>query len=122
MDIEELIRKCTAISIKGEQLNKISFMGRKSARGEQIAACYLVGKIMHQRGVNLEGLRSAMLQIWRTNKEVRIEMLKFAVEADKKRVMGGGPWHFDGALMVLMKPKGISKPIIHSHTFLGSSS
>ncbi|KAH9649425.1 CCHC-type domain-containing protein [Citrus sinensis] len=61
---------------------------------------------MHQRGVNLEGLRSAMLQIWRTNKEVRIEslgsnifMFKFAVEADKKRVMGGGPWHFDGALM-----------------------
>ena len=98
MDTEELIRKCKAISIKGDQPNKISLMGRKSARGEQIAACCLVGKIMHQRGVNLEGLRSAMLQIWRTNKEVRIESLgsniftfKFAVEADKKRVMGGGP-------------------------------
>ncbi|KAK9221980.1 hypothetical protein WN944_010411 [Citrus x changshan-huyou] len=114
MDTEELIRKCKAISIKGEQPNKISFMGRKSVRGEQIAACCLVGKIMHQRGVNLEGLRSAMLQIWRTNKEVRIEslgsnifMFKFDVEADKKRVMGGGPWHFDGALMVLTEPKGI---------------
>ncbi|KAH9800887.1 CCHC-type domain-containing protein [Citrus sinensis] len=89
-------------------------MGRKSARGEQIAACCLVGKIMHQRGVNLEGLRSAMLQIWRTNKEVMIEslgsnifMFKFAVEADKKRVMGGGPWHFDRALIVLTEPKGI---------------
>ena len=114
MDTEELIRKCKAISIKGEQPNKISFMGKKSARGEQIAACCLVGKIMHQRGVNLEGLRSAMLQIWRTNKEVRIEslgsnifMFKFAVEADKKRVMGGGPWHFDRALIVLTEPKGI---------------
>ncbi|KAH9792118.1 CCHC-type domain-containing protein [Citrus sinensis] len=114
MDTEELIRKCKAISIKGEQPNKISFMGRKSVRGEQIAACCLVGKIMHQRGVNLEGLRYAMLQIWRTNKEVRIEslgsnifMFKFDVEADKKRVMGGGPWHFDRALMVLTEPKGI---------------
>ncbi|KAH9781813.1 cchc-type domain-containing protein [Citrus sinensis] len=94
MDTEELIRKCKAISIKGEQPNKISFMGRKSARGEQIAACCLVGKIMHQRGVNLEGLRSAMLQIWRTNKEVRIESL------------GSNIFMFK-ALMVLTEPKGI---------------
>ncbi|KAL9438171.1 hypothetical protein AB3S75_023940 [Citrus x aurantiifolia] len=114
MDTEELIRQYKAISIKGDQPNKISLMGRKSARGEQIATCCLVGKIMHQRGVNLEGLRSAMLQIWRTNKEVRIESLgsniftfKFAAEADKKRVMGGGPRRFDRALIVLTKPKGI---------------
>lgn len=55
-----------------------------------------------------------MSQILRTNKEVRIEslgsnifMFKFFLEADKKRVMGGGPWHFDRALIVLTEPKGI---------------
>ena len=114
MDIEELNCKCKAISIREDQLNKISLIGRKSAKGEQIAACCLMGMILHQRKVNLEGLRCAMSQIWRTNKEVRIEslgsnifMFKFFLEADKKRVMGGGPWHFDRALIVLTEPKGI---------------
>lgn len=125
MDTEELIRKRKAISIRGEQTNKISLTGRKSVKGEQIAACCLVGKILHQRGVNLEGLRSAMLQIWRTNREVKIEslgnnifMFKFDLEADKKRVMGGGPWHFDQALIVLTEPKGIgdiaNQPFTHT--------
>lgn len=98
MDIEELFCKCKAISIREDQSNKISLIGRKSTKGEQIAACYLMGMILHQRRVNLEGLRYAMSQIWRTSKEIRIEslesnifMFKFALEADKKRVMGGGP-------------------------------
>ncbi|KAH9680322.1 hypothetical protein KPL71_026505 [Citrus sinensis] len=131
MDIEELNCKCKAISIREDQLNKISLIGRKSAKGEQIAAsligrksakgeqiaaCCLMGMILHQRKVNLEGLRCAMSQIWRTNKEVRIEslgsnifMFKFFLEADKKRVMGGGPWHFDRALIVLTEPKEIER-------------
>lgn len=47
MDIEELICKCKAISIREDQLNKISLIGRKSAKGEQIAACCLMGMILH---------------------------------------------------------------------------
>ncbi|KAH9728008.1 hypothetical protein KPL70_008866 [Citrus sinensis] len=36
-----------------------------------------------------------------------IFMFKFASEEEKKRVLMGGPWHFDRALIVLTEPTGI---------------
>ena len=32
----------------------------------------------------------------------KIFMFKFALEVDKRRVLVGGPWHFDRALIVLI--------------------
>lgn len=56
-------------------------------------------------------LRAAMQQIWRTGWEVKIEslgdnvfMFKFGLNEDKRRILAGGPWHFDRALIVLTKP------------------
>ena len=34
-------------------------------------------------------------------------MFKFSLEADKKRVLNSGSWHFDRALIVLQEPSGI---------------
>ena len=34
-------------------------------------------------------------------------MLNFYLEADKKRVLNGGPWHFKRALIVLQELSGI---------------
>lgn len=36
-------------------------------------------------------------------------MFKFASEADKRRVLSGGPWHFERALIVLKEPSGIGE-------------
>ena len=73
-----------------------------------------MGKVLISTGVNKEGLKIALQQVWRTFKEVKIEslgnnifMFKFAEEADKIRVITGGPWHFDRVLIVLTEPKGI---------------
>lgn len=59
-------------------------------------------------------LRAAMQQIWRTGWEVKIEslgdnvfMFKFGLNEDKRRILAGGPWHFDRALIVLTKPARI---------------
>lgn len=56
-------------------------------------------------------MRAAMQQIWRTGWEVKIEslgdnvfMFKFGLNEDKRRILAGGPWHFDRALIVLTKP------------------
>lgn len=90
---------------------------------EKVLAGYLMGKILLTRGVHKEGLKMALQQVWRTIKEVKIEslgvhifMFKFADEADKRRVMTGGPWHFDRALIVLTEPKGIGEIIKQSFT------
>ncbi|KAH9799961.1 hypothetical protein WN943_000608 [Citrus x changshan-huyou] len=114
METEELIKKCRAISLEGEEEDKVSFVGNMKTKGAEIAAGCLVGKILTTRGVSIEGLRAAMHQVWRTIRGVRIENLgenvflfKFALEADKRRVVTGGPWHFNRALLVLIEPTGI---------------
>ncbi|KAH9650909.1 CCHC-type domain-containing protein [Citrus sinensis] len=89
-------------------------MGRMKIKGEEVAANYLVGKVLTSRSINKEGLKVAMQMAWRTVKEVKIEsmgdnifLFKFASEEEKKRVLMGGPWHFNRALIVLTEPTGI---------------
>ena len=116
MDTEELIRKCKAISIGEDKEKIVNFEGSMRSKGRQVVVGCLVGKILHNRSVNQEGLKSALQMVWRTTKEVRIESLgnnvflfKFVLEADKKRILAGGPWHFDRVLIILTKPKGIGE-------------
>ncbi|KAH9670323.1 CCHC-type domain-containing protein [Citrus sinensis] len=114
MEIEELIKKCSAIPLEGEEEDKVSFVGKMKTKGAEIIVGCLVGKILTTRGVNIEGLRSMIHQVWRTVRGVRVEslgenvfMFKFALEVDKRRVLAGGPWHFNKALIVLTEPEGI---------------
>lgn len=55
-----------------------------------------------------------MQQVCRTGREVKIEnlednvfMFKFGSNDDKRRILVGGPLHFDIALIVLTEPYGI---------------
>ena len=64
--------------------------------------------------MNTEGLRTAMQQVWKSVREIKVESLgdnifvfKFPYETEKKRVSYGGPWYFDKALMVLTEPSGV---------------
>lgn len=114
MDTEELIQKCQAITLEGEEADKFMFEGQLKEKGFRVIAGCLVGKILLARGINREGLKTALYQAWRTVCDFKIEslgsnvfMFKFASEADKNRVLNRGPWHFDRALIVLQEPKGI---------------
>ena len=91
-------------------------MGRIKKKRERTAENYLAEKILIMRGINKEGLKTAMQQAWRTVNEVKIEsmgentfLFKFASEGEKKRVLKGGPWHFDKALIVMTKPAGLGE-------------
>lgn len=114
MDTEELIRKCKAITLDGEEADQIIFEGQMKEKGSRAIAGCLVGKILLARGVNRKGLKVALHQAWRTVSDFKIGslgsnifMFKFSLGADKKRVLNGGPWHFDRALIVLQEPSGI---------------
>ena len=89
---------------------------------KQMEGC-LLGKVLHPRGVSREGLRSASQQVWMIVDEVKIEKLgskififKCASEIDKRRVLSGGSWHFERALIVLKEPSGIGKIMKQSFT------
>ena len=91
MDTEELIRKCKAITIREEDKAKITLEVNLKNNKEQIMAGCLVGKVLLTNGVNKDGLKAALQQVWRTFKGVKIEsvgnnifMFKFAEKADKK--------------------------------------
>ncbi|KAL9458132.1 hypothetical protein AB3S75_007063 [Citrus x aurantiifolia] len=83
-------------------------------KGAKIVAECLMGKIIHNRKVHVDGLRIAIKVMWRTTREVKIEslgdnifMFRFENKTDKRRVLAGGPWHFNRALIVLTEPSGI---------------
>lgn len=46
----------------------------------------------------------------------KISMFKFTLEVDKKRVLLGGPWHFERALIILKEPSGIGEITKQSFT------
>ncbi|XP_052296966.1 uncharacterized protein LOC127902189 [Citrus sinensis] len=111
---EELIKKCSSIALEEEEEDKIMYEGKIKEKGEILAAHCLIGKILLNRGIHIEGLRNAMRQVWKTFREVKIEslgenffMFKFGTAEDKKRVFSGGPWHFDNSLIVFSEPKGV---------------
>lgn len=66
METEELIRKCRAITLKGEEVDQVFFEGQMKERGYRAIAGCLVGKILLTRGVNHEALKVALHQALRT--------------------------------------------------------
>ncbi|KAL9451795.1 hypothetical protein AB3S75_013380 [Citrus x aurantiifolia] len=114
METKEPIQKCSAITLEEEEEDKVMYGGNMKANGIKIASGCLVGKILTTRGISHEGVKAALQQAWRPMGSVKVEslrkqifMFKFSVEEDKKRVLAGGPWHFDRALIVLEEPRGI---------------
>lgn len=83
-------------------------MGRMKIKRERTAANCLVGKIFTHERSQYKGLKITIQQVWRTIKEVKVEsmgenifLFKFGSEEEKKRILMGGSWHFDRALIVL---------------------
>ena len=128
METEELIRKCSAITLEEEEEDKVIFGGSIKAKGEKIAAGSLVGIIFSTRGISHEGVKATLQQAWRPVGMIKVKSLrhkifefKFYSEEDKRRVLTGGPWHFVRALIALKEPRGIGNVADQpfSHLFLG---
>lgn len=72
-------------------------MGRIKKKRERTAANYLAKKILLMRGINKEGLKTAMQQAWKMVKEVKTERMRdniflfnFGSKEEKKRILIGG--------------------------------
>lgn len=69
-------------------------MGRIKKKRERTAANYLAEEILLIRGINKEGLKTAMQQAWKMVKEVKTErmrdnifLFKFGSKEEKKRIL-----------------------------------
>lgn len=118
--------KCKAIILEEEKKSRVVRSDIMKDKERKLVVECLLGKVFHLRGVNKEGLKSALQQVWGIVEEVKIEslgtkmfMFKFAFESDKRRVLSRGPWHFERALIVLKEPSDIKEIIKHSFTHTG---
>ncbi|KAK9178519.1 hypothetical protein WN943_027710 [Citrus x changshan-huyou] len=123
METEELIRRCKAITLRESEKSRVAIGDVMKGKGRKLVTGCLLGKVLHPRGVSREGIKSALQQVWKTAEGFKVESLgsktfvfKFASEADKKRVLSRGPWHFERALIVLKEPSGIGEIAKQSFT------
>ncbi|CAL9002135.1 unnamed protein product [Prunus brigantina] len=77
----------------------------------------LVGKVLTTNAFNREAFKQTMVKIWSTAREVVVKdigetlfLFIFATEADRQKVLRGGPWNFDKALVLLETPDGSVAP------------
>lgn len=68
MEIDELIQRRRSISSGEAEENKFSFKGKIKEKRVQIVAGYLIGKVLHTKGVNTKGPRMALNEVCQTKK------------------------------------------------------
>ncbi|KAK3204425.1 hypothetical protein Dsin_018471 [Dipteronia sinensis] len=76
-------------------------------------ALSLVGKVLTNKMVNMDGFMELISKIWKVREGVEIKLVANNVFAfqfnsvdDQIHVMASGPWAFDDALIVLEEPSG----------------
>ncbi|KAK3192989.1 hypothetical protein Dsin_024299 [Dipteronia sinensis] len=113
MNADDIALMCDAISLK-EKARPVCVLDTKlKDRGEKRLALCLVGKILTTKLVNRNVFVNVMNRIWRVDGGVEIEPIKgnifaffFKNAEDRQRVLNGGPWSFDRAIIVFEKPAG----------------
>ncbi|TXG53192.1 hypothetical protein EZV62_022361 [Acer yangbiense] len=113
MESEDIACLCASLSIS-EKDGPVHIL-EENLRDEAVLkmSLCLVGKILSNKTVNREAFMRVIGKIWRVNEGFEIESVTgnvytfyFKNENDRQRVMSGGLWSFDNALMVLVKPEG----------------
>ncbi|KAL5819765.1 hypothetical protein ACOSQ4_023607 [Xanthoceras sorbifolium] len=114
MNTEEVESLCVTLSLEGNKEPVAELDGEL-----QLASCRkldlsVVGRLLATRKINHEAFRAIIMKIWHTTQEVEIEVLRdnifrfhFSNMIDRKRVLAGGPWTFDGSLLVLEESKDV---------------
>lgn len=80
---------------------------------------WLVGKLLTNKQYCFKALRGTLKRLWKLREEVTIFqwpdsdriLFSFGSNADRGRVLGGSPWTFDNALVLLTAFDGVSDPV-----------
>ncbi|TXG66449.1 hypothetical protein EZV62_007724 [Acer yangbiense] len=113
MDQDEITNLCASLSIS-EKDGPVRIL-EANLRNEAVIrmSLSLVSMILFNKIVNREAFMRVIGKIWRVNEGFEIELVSgniftffFKNEEDRQRIISGGPWSFDNALMGLAKPEG----------------
>ncbi|KAK2638621.1 hypothetical protein Ddye_026416 [Dipteronia dyeriana] len=114
MNAEEIEKLCGLLSLK-EKEGLVQRLDMKiQHHGKHEMTLSLIGKMLSTKVINKEAFMFLFARIWQVREYVEIENVSENVFAftfmnakDKRKVLMGGPWTFDRALIVLEEPTGI---------------
>ncbi|KAJ8433134.1 hypothetical protein Cgig2_004872 [Carnegiea gigantea] len=93
---------------------------------DEVSLC-LIGKLNTQSSFNPEALKQTMQNIWRpsqglviTNLDVHLFAFQFFPIGDKDFVLGGGPWAFEGHILLLKNLDVNEQPFKTFAEYLGN--
>ncbi|KAL5850007.1 hypothetical protein ACOSQ4_008020 [Xanthoceras sorbifolium] len=113
MDADGITRLCARMTLSEEEGVAVNIEGATKLLGMEKLSLCLVGKLLTSKITNRDAFRSLIARIWRTSGTLEVETVRenvyafhFQNNSDRKRVLMGGPWNFDNALLVLEIPSG----------------
>ncbi|TXG60692.1 hypothetical protein EZV62_015265 [Acer yangbiense] len=113
MDTNELALLCSALSVKERDgLVKTLDEGLINMGERRLSLC-LVGRVFTSKLINREAFMNVIPSVWRISEGVEVEWIEVNTFAfhfknfeDLKRVLSGGPWSFDRAMIIFEEPVG----------------
>ncbi|KAK1550725.1 hypothetical protein Q3G72_023708 [Acer saccharum] len=116
MGPEEIARLCVNMTLLEKEGPVRRLQDGLKIAGMQGLALSLVGKVLTNKMVHREAFMGVMGRVWSVWKVAgRVEMefvstnvytFHFNSIEDQQKVLSGGPWTFDGTLLVLEEPAG----------------
>ncbi|TXG46396.1 hypothetical protein EZV62_028104 [Acer yangbiense] len=114
MNADELALLCSALSVKEMDRPIRTLDSNLINIGARRLSLCLVGKVLTTRLVNRSAFIDIMTSVWRVSEGVDIEwaegnifVLNFKNLEDRSRILAGGPWNFDRAIIVFEEPTGV---------------
>ncbi|XP_021775621.1 uncharacterized protein LOC110739484 [Chenopodium quinoa] len=106
---DDLINQCASLKINSEEEEVID-IGEIETNGEELrVSLMLIGRLLTDRGINVEAFKRTITQSWALKGRVIIRCIgrgkplwfQFLHWKDKERVMMGRPWCFEHNLLIL---------------------
>lgn len=111
--VEDINAQMAKASIEEEENEEIFFEDDVVEDSNRFELC-LVGRFLTEKSINTRAMKTKLADIWRPGNGINIKDIKpdvflfqFYHKNDLVWVLNGGPWSFDGAMLVVNTiPKG----------------
>lgn len=108
-EVENINERMAGMGIDDEENSELVFDEEAEDVTNKFETC-LVGRFLTEKGLNVRAMKSKMADIWRPARGLNVKDLKPGIYLfqfyhidDMEWVTNGGPWSFDGAMLVLNK-------------------
>ncbi|XP_074346361.1 uncharacterized protein LOC141685139 [Apium graveolens] len=122
--VENINGRLEGIGIEDEENAEVVFDEEAEDVSNKFETC-LVGHFLTEKNLNVRAMKSKVADIWHPPRGINIKDLKpgiflfqFYHADDKEWMLNGGPWNFDGAMLVLNKIRSGEDPLEVSLTYL----